>query len=250
MSLLAPSAADFPILPHTGVAYLDSGRDVADPDPGDRGDGRVLPGVPGQRPPRGLPDRGAGDGGLRGRARQGRGVRGLDARRRPSSPATRPRRSTSSRTRGGTRTSRAGDLIVITEMEHHSNLVPWQLLARAHGRGAGLRADRRRGPADRGGARRAARPRAEARRARARLQRARHDQPRRRHHRPRARRRRGRAGRRRAGRAAPAARRRTRSAPTSTPGPRTRPTGRPASACCTAGASCSRRCRRSSAAGT
>ena len=38
--------------------------------------------------------------------------------------------------------------------------------------------------------------------------------------------------------------------PTSTPGPATRPTARPASACCTAAPSCSRRCRRGSAAGT
>jgi cysteine desulfurase/selenocysteine lyase len=29
----------------------------------------------------------------------------------------------------GRRTIRAGDLIVLTEMEHHSNLVPWQMLA-------------------------------------------------------------------------------------------------------------------------
>ena len=41
-----------------------------------------------------------------------------------------------------------------------------------------------------------------------------------------------------------------RSAPTSTPGPPTRPTGRRASACCTGAATCSRRCRPSSAAGT
>ena len=38
--------------------------------------------------------------------------------------------------------------------------------------------------------------------------------------------------------------------PTSTPGPATRPTGRPGSACCTAAASCSSRCRPSWAAGT
>ena len=41
-----------------------------------------------------------------------------------------------------------------------------------------------------------------------------------------------------------------RSTPTSTPGPGTRRTGRPASASSMAGASCSRRCRPSSAAGT
>ena len=41
-----------------------------------------------------------------------------------------------------------------------------------------------------------------------------------------------------------------RSAPTSTASPATRSTGRPASACCTGGASCSRRCRRSWPAAT
>ena len=33
MSLLAPSAADFPTLPHTGVAYLDSGATSQTPIP-------------------------------------------------------------------------------------------------------------------------------------------------------------------------------------------------------------------------
>ena len=36
--------------------------------------------------------------------------------------------STSSPTRGAVRTWAAGDLVVLTEMEHHSNIVPWQLL--------------------------------------------------------------------------------------------------------------------------
>ena len=31
-----------------------------------------------------------------------------------------------------------GDEILITEMEHHANLVPWQQLARAHRRDAAL----------------------------------------------------------------------------------------------------------------
>ena len=53
------------------------------------------------------------------RARQPRGR---------SSPATRPRRSTSSRTRGAGGTSVAATQIILTEMEHHANLVPWQLL--------------------------------------------------------------------------------------------------------------------------
>ena len=32
----------------------------------------------------------------------------------------------------------AGDEIVVTELEHHANLIPWQQLAAAHGRHAAL----------------------------------------------------------------------------------------------------------------
>ena len=251
MSLLAPSAADFPVLPAHGRRLPRLGRDVADAAPRDRGDGRLLPGVPRQRPPRRLPDRRAGDGGLRGGAR----------RRSPRSPA--PRRARPIFTRnateainlvayswGSANVARRRPRSSITEMEHHSNLVPWQMLCERTGAelayvpidDEGLLIDER--------ARRAARARPEAARARARLQRARHRQPGRRDRRPRARRRRGRAGRRRAGRAAPAARRaRARRRLLRLD----RAQGlRPdrASACCTAAASCSRRCRRSSAAGT
>ena len=38
---------------------------------------------------------------------------------------------------------RAGDAILLTELEHHSDLVPWQLLARAHRRAAALHSGRR-----------------------------------------------------------------------------------------------------------
>ena len=38
--------------------------------------------------------------------------------------------------RGAIKNLKAGDVILLTEMEHHSNLVPWQLLARAHRREA------------------------------------------------------------------------------------------------------------------
>ena len=249
MSLLAPSTADFPTLPHTGVAYLDSGATSQTPIP-------VIEAM---------------DAYYREyRASVHRGIYPIAALATEAYETARDKvaafaGSTPGETiftrnateainlvaySWGSANVRAGDLIVITEMEHHSNLVPWQLLAERTGAELGVRADRRRGPADRGGARRAARPRPEARRLRARLQRARHHQPGRRHRRPRARRRRGRARRRRPGRAAPSPRRARRSARTSTPGRRTRPTGRPASACCTAGARCSRRCRRSSAAAT
>ena len=73
---------------------------------------------------------GRGDRGLRGGAGDGRRP---PRRRRPprgrSSSATRPRRSTWSRGPGATPTSARATAIVLTEMEHHSNVVPWQLLA-------------------------------------------------------------------------------------------------------------------------
>ena len=69
-----------------------------------------------------------------------------------------------------------GDEIVISAMEHHSNIVPWQMVCRE--RGAVLRVvpiERRRRAAARR-VREAARPAHPAGRDRARLQRARHDQ--------------------------------------------------------------------------
>ena len=134
--------------------------------------------VPREHPPRRLPARRRGDGGLRGRARQGRRVHRLDAPARPSSPATRPRRSTSSRTSWGRANVGAGDL----DRGHRRwSTTPTSCRGRccAQRPGAELAyvADRRRGPARPRRARRAARARAEARRRRARLQRARHDQP-------------------------------------------------------------------------
>ena len=142
-----------------------------------------------------------------------------------------------------------GDEVLITEMEHHSNIVPWQLLTERTG--ATLRwfgIDRRRPP--RPVEHRRADHRAhQGRRADLGLQHARHRQP-------------GRGDRRAA---------RTRSAPrrastpaqavpqmpvdvqaarasTSWPSPATRSSARPGSACCGAGASCSSSCRRSSVA--
>ncbi len=52
-----------------------------------------------------------------------------DGARDRSSSATRPRRSTSSRTRGASANLGPGDLVVVTELEHHSNFVPWQFIA-------------------------------------------------------------------------------------------------------------------------
>ena len=66
----------------------------------------------------------------------------------------------------------AGDLIVLTEMEHHSNIVPWQMLAQRAGARIEYVAITDDGHAGPRRARRAARARPEARRRRARLQRA------------------------------------------------------------------------------
>ena len=81
-----------------------------------------------ERAPRRLHARAGGDRALRGRARAHRRVRRRRAATRRSSPATRPRRSTSSRTPWGRDNVGPGDVVLVTEMEHHSNLVPWQLL--------------------------------------------------------------------------------------------------------------------------
>ena len=52
---------------------------------------------------------------------------------RSSSCAARPRASTSSRRAGAGATSSAGDEIVITWLEHHANIVPWQQLCAEKG---------------------------------------------------------------------------------------------------------------------
>ena len=145
---------------------------------------------------------------------------------------------------------RAGDEVLITAMEHHSNIVPWQLLCERDWRASARGTDRRPRRPDHGRVRAPAdRPHADRRRG-ASLERARHDQPGRRDRAAGARCRRRRADRWIAGGVSHADRRR---------GARRRllrlhrtqaRTARRASACCTGGKRCSRRCRRSSAAAT
>ena len=64
-------------------------------------------------------------------------VRGLPQRRavrkRSSSPATPPRRSTSSPIRSARERIKPGDEIVLSIMEHHSNIVPWHFLRERQG---------------------------------------------------------------------------------------------------------------------
>ena len=103
-----------------------------------------------------------------------------------------------------------GDAVLITQMEHHANLVPWQVLcARARRRAALPGGRRARRALARAARSRARTRRRQARRLRARLKRARHDQPGRARSTARARAAgRGLADRRRAGGAAAAGRRR------------------------------------------
>ena len=93
----------------------------------------------------------------------------------------------------------AGDRIVLTEMEHHSNIVPWQQLAARQDAEIDWVGRHRRGRARHGRAARRSRARPQGRRRHARLERARHAQPARRDLAARARGRRDRRRRRRPG---------------------------------------------------
>jgi cysteine desulfurase/selenocysteine lyase len=132
MSLLAPSTADFPTLPHTGVAYLDSGATSQTPIP-------VIEAM---------------DAYYREyRASVHRGVYPIAALATEAYEGARDKVAAFAGSSAGetvfTRNAteainlvayswgsanvRAGDLIVVTEMEHHSNLVPWQMLCERTG---------------------------------------------------------------------------------------------------------------------
>jgi len=132
MSLLAPSAADFPVLPHTGVAYLDSGATSQTPIP-------VIEAM---------------DAYYREyRASIHRGVYPLAALATEAYETARDKVAafagsapgetvfTRNATEAinlvayawGSANVRSGDLVVVTEMEHHSNLVPWQMLCERTG---------------------------------------------------------------------------------------------------------------------
>ena len=64
--------------------------------------------------------------------------------RRSSSPATPPKRSISSPQTFGRERIKPGDEIVLSIMEHHSNIVPWHFLRERHGAVIKMGADRRR----------------------------------------------------------------------------------------------------------
>ena len=193
---------------------------------------RALRAAQRQRGPLGAHARHRGDRRVRGCPGQGGRVhRRHVARTRWCSPRTPPRRSTWWRTRSASGCG-PGDEIVISEMEHHSNIVPWQLLCRAYRRDAALVRPHRRGPARSVHTGRAGQRADQHRQRRPRLQHARHDQP------DRADRRAGARGRRAGACSTARSRCRTcrstwpRSASTSSPSPGTRCSARPGSACC------------------
>ena len=92
---------------------------------------------------RALPLR-ARDGRVRGRAQNGAGVSECRATRAKSFSSAAPRRqSILSRRHMVACNVGAGDEVVITAMEHHSNIVPWQMLCEEKGAQAARRADQR-----------------------------------------------------------------------------------------------------------
>jgi cysteine desulfurase/selenocysteine lyase len=132
MSLLAPSSHDFPVLPHTGVAYLDSAATSQTPIP-------VIEAMDAYyREYRASIHRGVYP--LAAAATEAyEGARDKVAAFTGSTPGETvfTRNATEAINLvayawGGANVA-AGDLIVVTEMEHHSNLVPWQLLAERTG---------------------------------------------------------------------------------------------------------------------
>ena len=132
MSLLAPSAADFPTLPHTGVAYLDSGATSQTPIP-------VIEAMDAYyREYRASVHRGVYP--IAALATEAyEGAREKVAAFAGSTPAETifTRNATEAINlvaySWGSANVRAGDLVVITEMEHHSNLVPWHMLCERTG---------------------------------------------------------------------------------------------------------------------
>ena len=124
------SSADFPILKREvhgkRLVYLDSRVDLAEADRGARRDGRPLPrrrtptctaaSTRSPRRPRAPTRRPGPRSPASSTPREHRGDR--------LRPQRAPRRSTSSRTRGARQNLREGDVVVLSEMEHHANVVP------------------------------------------------------------------------------------------------------------------------------
>ncbi len=173
--------ADFPLLARAvhgkPLIYFDNANTSQKPRVGDRGGRPLLPRVQRERLARGAHARRRGDRGLRGHARQARALhQRAVARRDRVHQRHHAGDQLWSPTAMRCRVCKPGDEILVTTMEHHANIVPWQLVAATHGREAQGRADHAERRIDRRGIRRAADAAREARRRHARVERARHDQ--------------------------------------------------------------------------
>jgi cysteine desulfurase/selenocysteine lyase len=132
MSLLAPTSADFPVLPHTGVAYLDSGATSQTPIP-------VIEAMDAYyREYRASIHRGVYPlAALATEAYETARVKVADFAGSAPGETVFTRNATEAINlvayAWGSANVGRGDLVVVTEMEHHSNLVPWQLLCERTG---------------------------------------------------------------------------------------------------------------------
>ena len=133
------SARDFPILARRGARQAarlprQRGDDPEAAGRHRRRSRRVLRARQRQHPPRRALALSDGDRRVRGGAREGAALPQRAPRAaRSSSSAARPRRSTSSPQTSAGSTSAPGDEVLITALEHHSNIVPWQMLCEETG---------------------------------------------------------------------------------------------------------------------
>ena len=133
-----PSARQFPILSRqidgAPLVYLDSANTSQKPRQVIDAMTDFMETVVRADQPQRLPARRRGHRCLRG-CRGARSPASSTPRRRRGrcSPRTPPRRSTSSPSSWGRANLRAGDVVVLTQMEHHANIVPWHMLAAERG---------------------------------------------------------------------------------------------------------------------
>jgi cysteine desulfurase/selenocysteine lyase len=123
---------DFPIL-ETGIAYLDSANTSQRPRQVTGAMLEYFARVQLQHPPRRVQDRGGGDRALRGTREKVRAFINASSTKeviytRGTTEVHPPCRLT-----WGRKNIKKGDLIVLTILDHHSNIVPWQILAAANG---------------------------------------------------------------------------------------------------------------------
>ena len=128
--------ADFPVLARRvngkPLVYLDNAATAQKPASVIEAIGRYYRELERQHPPQHAQARGRGDRALRGRAARASRLH-RRARRGDRVRAQRDRGDQPGRATPGAREVGAGDAVVLTRMEHHSNLVPWQLLCEERG---------------------------------------------------------------------------------------------------------------------